>query len=100
MTWSVDQIQKGHEKMVITCDGCGRKVVRTAIGNALVGRQRQLVCTECGHRGASLLRVYCEGPAPTAETIPHPGAKKAGPLSEPGLKVRGDTREGDQEGVV
>jgi hypothetical protein len=76
MSWTPEQIPKGYEKFIITCDGCGRKAERVNVGNDLVGRQHQLVCGVCRHRGATLLRTWCLGSPP--------GEKKAGPLSEPG----------------
>ena len=54
----------GIELDYVTCRGCRREVVFRDVGNDLVGRHEQLVCTACGHRGADVLRVWSQGPAP------------------------------------
>jgi hypothetical protein len=57
-------MDRGHEITVITCRGCGRKVEHVNAGNTFVGCQNRLRCTACGHRGADILRVFSQNPAP------------------------------------
>ncbi len=55
---------KGLEIWHVTCRGCRRTVLYRDAGNAPVGQQERMVCAECGHRGADLLRVYHQQPLP------------------------------------
>jgi rRNA maturation endonuclease Nob1 len=51
---------EGYEIWHIQCRACGRETTREG-GNELVGKHEQLVCKKCGHRGASLTRVWHAG---------------------------------------
>jgi DNA-directed RNA polymerase subunit RPC12/RpoP len=51
---------EGYEVWHIECSGCGRKTTREG-GNELVGTQARLRCRKCGHRGATLTRVWHVG---------------------------------------
>lgn len=55
---------EGYERTIIRCRKCRREVERVNVGNALVGKQDQLRCQECGGRGADLLRVWSVGKPP------------------------------------
>jgi DNA-directed RNA polymerase subunit RPC12/RpoP len=58
---------EGHEVWHLKCLGCGRTVKHPADPknpNALVGKQRRLRCSKCGHLGAEITRVWTVGPAP------------------------------------
>lgn len=51
---------EGYEVWHIQCRSCGREVTREG-GNEFVGTQGRLKCLKCGHRGASLRRVWHVG---------------------------------------
>jgi len=53
----------GYEVWHIECKGCGRKVERRG-GNELVNQHARMRCSACGHRGASMRRVWHVGEPP------------------------------------
>lgn len=59
---------EGYEIWHIQCCACGRETTREG-GNELVGKQNQLRCIVCNHRGADLRRVWHVGQRPLIHSI-------------------------------